>query len=415
MNMNELLGFLPFLTLFVGFFFIHGFRLQKVKRQAGFNEVETVAVTDTLVATVAIWGTYIAILSEGLGYFRAISFWSLLISWGMPLLLLLALCFQKGFLITGWRSIHECWIKASFSKLEKIFLAVMSFWVLILFLIAWISPPNTNDSLGYHLARVAHWAQNGSLAHYPTAYEPQLFNSIWAELVILHSYVLAASDRLSNLVQWLSMVGCVFWGMEIAGKLGANRTGKFLAGSLILTIPMGILQSTSTQNDYVVAFWLMTLLYLIVRTKGSGVNWLDAPGIGAVIGLGMMTKGTYYPYAIPFLLWLFFPLLWRIGLKKTLLFSTLTAVVALPFNFPFWMRNLTTYQSFIGPDWWVKEKSLGNFSPLAIFINLFRNISVHFGTPFVAINSRISERVVRFCEMLGQAECITLNDSSQYY
>jgi hypothetical protein len=280
--------------------------------------------------------------------------------------------------------------------------------------IALISPPNTNDSLSYHLARVAHWAQNANLRHYPTAYEFQLYNAIWAELVILHTYVLSASDQLANLVQWLSMVGCVFLGIEISGKLGLSFRGKLITGSLILTIPSGILQATSTQNDYVTAFWLMVLLLIVFMVREVEVGLGHGVLIGGAVGLGMLTKGTYYPYAFPILLWIFIPILWNQGIKKTLRVAATGAIVAIFLNGAFWIRNLTTYRSIIGPEWWINEKSLGTYSVQSILANMVRQTSIHFGSPFLEVNEQISSAVISFCEFLGQTECVVLRESPQY-
>src|SRR6185436_4583982 len=73
--------------------------------------------------------------------------------------------------------------------------------------IALLAPPNNWDSMTYHMPRVAHWAQAGSVAHYPTHILRQLWLGPWAEFGILHLYVLAGGDRLANLVQWLAFAG----------------------------------------------------------------------------------------------------------------------------------------------------------------------------------------------------------------
>jgi hypothetical protein len=48
--------------------------------------------------------------------------------------------------------------------------------------LALITPPNMYDSMTYHMSRVVHWIQNGSLAHYPTSIGRQLFLPPGAEL-----------------------------------------------------------------------------------------------------------------------------------------------------------------------------------------------------------------------------------------
>ena len=135
--------------------------------------------------------------------------------------------------------------------------------MIMLLPVAWIAPPNNVDSLLYHMSRIMHWAQNGSLEHYATGYHHQLLTPPWAELANLHLRTLWGSDRPANLVQWFSMVGSVVIASGVGELLGLRRKGQLLTGIFVASIPMGILQATSTQNDYVVTFWAVCSAYLV--------------------------------------------------------------------------------------------------------------------------------------------------------
>ena len=104
------------------------------------------------------------------------------------------------------------------------------------------------------MAQVRHWIQQQSVAHYPTHITRQLFSNPWAEFTIAHLFLLTGTDRLANSVQWFSMVGSLIAVSLIAARLGADKRGEVLAAVVAATIPMGILQASSTQNDYVTAF-----------------------------------------------------------------------------------------------------------------------------------------------------------------
>ena len=125
---------------------------------------------------------------------------------------------------------------------------------MMLLLVAWIAPPSNVDSLLYHISRIVHWAQNGSLEHYATGYHHQLFMPPWAELANLHLRILWGSDRPADLVQWFRRVGSVAIASGVGELLGLRRKGQLITAVFIAGIPMGILQATSTQNDYVVTF-----------------------------------------------------------------------------------------------------------------------------------------------------------------
>ena len=82
--------------------------------------------------------------------------------------------------------------------------------------------PINPDSMTYHLARVAHWAQSRSVAFYPTHIIRQLYQPPWAEFAALHLFIFAGGDRLVNLVQWISMAASLVGVSAIARQLGAG-------------------------------------------------------------------------------------------------------------------------------------------------------------------------------------------------
>jgi len=62
----------------------------------------------------------------------------------------------------------------------------------------------------------------------------------------------------------------------------------------------------------------------------------------------MLTKGTFYAYAGPLLLWFFLPRLWTAGPIRTLGHGMMVAAVAISLNTGFWIRNLDTYGGLFG-------------------------------------------------------------------
>ncbi len=74
---------------------------------------------------------------------------------------------------------------------------------------------------------------------------------------MLHLYVLAGGDRFVNFIEWFSMVGSVIAVSFIAFRFGAGNRGQWLASLFVATLPMGIVQASSSMTDYVVAFWIL--------------------------------------------------------------------------------------------------------------------------------------------------------------
>ena len=170
-------------------------------------------------------------------------------------------------------------------------------------LIAVVAPPNNWDSMTYHMSRVAHWMQNRSVGHYPTSYVPQLYHPPGAEFAIMHFQIITGGDRFANLIQWLSMVGSAIAVSLIAKQLGANLRGQVFAAVFAATLPMGILQGSSTQNDYAVCFWVVCFVGCGLAGLSAGITGFNTFKIGASLGLALLTKTTAYIFCLPFIVW----------------------------------------------------------------------------------------------------------------
>src|SRR3989339_995797 len=84
----------------------------------------------------------------------------------------------------------------------------------VTFAIALSTPPNTYDSLGYHMTRVAYWVQHQSVAHYPAPAPDlrQLYMPPLAEYLIAQLSLLTDSDRLPPTPPGLPIGGPVLLG-----------------------------------------------------------------------------------------------------------------------------------------------------------------------------------------------------------
>src|SRR6185503_576531 len=103
--------------------------------------------------------------------------------------------------------------------------------------VALVAAPNTWDSMTYHLPRVAHWAANGSVAHYPTSIDRQLWQPPFGEYLVLLAYVALGGDRLANLPGWVAAVGAAIAASEIARLLGRSAFERRLSVFVVATTP----------------------------------------------------------------------------------------------------------------------------------------------------------------------------------
>jgi hypothetical protein len=312
---------------------------------------------DGFLRSCVTWGALVGVSSEVLSLFHGVTQVWIALFWAMIAGGLLVLGLWKGFLYSAWAHIRGT--RPRFAGSENVVLAGVTVIVLLLLLIAWMSPPNNVDSLLYHMARVVHWVQNASLGHFPSGYEHQLTTPPWAETAILHLRVLFGHDRPANLVQWFSMVASVIGASAIAGRLGASRKAQLLAAALVVSIPMGILQATSTQNDYAAAVWAVCLAYFVLKCRRFGNSRWDVAFVGLSAGLGMLTKATGYIYSLPLLVWCFWPQRsWKLAVWTRNAASVGLLIGVL--NAGFWVRNLITFGGPFGTsEWLLSNLALG--------------------------------------------------------
>lgn len=280
--------------------------------------------------------------------------------------------------------------------------------VAIVGLVALIAPPNTWDSMVYHMSRVVHWIQDRNVAFYPTPILRQLHQNPWAEFAIMHLQILSGSDRFANLVQWFSMVGSAIGVSLIAKLFGADRQRQIISAVITATIPMGILQGSSTQTDYVVSFWLVCFVYFLMSFK-ERPKWIYSLAAGAGLGLAVLTKATAYVYALPFFAWLALSLIKSLRWKSWQPLIVIMLMVLLT-NLGHYIRNYDLYGNPLGPG---QEDSSDTFryandifTVSSVVSNSLRNLALHVGTPVDQINTE-AENGITFLHTLLQ---IDVND-----
>ena len=252
-------------------------------------------------------------------------------------------------------------------------------------LTAMLSPPNNWDSMTYHMARVVHWIQAGTVAHYPTHLVSQVYSNPGAEFIVAHLQILAGGDWAANLVQWFAFLGCIIGASAIAESLGTRRRGQIYAAAVAATVPMAILQASSTQVDMVTSFWLVAFTYFSLRLMRPVLQqerarlWLNACAAGASLGLALLTKGTVWAFACPVALWLLANLVFMNAPGRARRCATsiaLIAVLVLCLNAGHLARN-AHYGSAVrgGPDM-ARTWNASLTSPEALVSNLLRNASL---------------------------------------
>jgi len=158
----------------------------------------------------------------------------------------------------------------------------------LLALVNILVPPNNLDSFVYHLTKVAYWIQHKTLAPWPTPCLHQTLFPLNAEIGSLESKVFVRNDLLAGFVQWFSALGsmaAVFGLARVFGSSGAQAT---YVSCLYLSLPMIILQATTTQSDLTTAAMITAMAFLLLlglKTKHRGMLILSGAALGLALGM----------------------------------------------------------------------------------------------------------------------------------
>ena len=350
-----------------------------------------------ILSAAIVWGTVIASSTEILSLFKLVSFEWVFGLWLVADILLLIIYLKLPSFKPDIRSNDD----SQLSNFLLCLLGAVSFTFAAIGLIAIVSPPNNWDSMTNHMSRVVHWMQNRCVEHYPTSYVPQLYHPPWAEFAIMHFQMISGGDRFANLIQWLSMVGSAIAVSLIAQQLGANLRGQVFAAVFAATLPIGILQSSSTQNDYAVCFWVVCFVSCGLAGMSAGITLSNTLKIGASLGLACLTKTTAYIFVLPFVIWFII-----VGIKryhqKMLPPILMIAAVTILLNIGHYWRNYDLFGYAIGaPQSFTKEYKIEIFTLPTFLSNIIRNLAMHTGTSISRINGLIVAVVKLLHKILG--------------
>ncbi|MBF0331385.1 MAG: glycosyltransferase family 39 protein [Candidatus Omnitrophica bacterium] len=260
----------------------------------------------------------------------------------------------------------------------------------LLFFLAVAVVPNSWDAMVYHMSRVAHWIHNRNVAYFPTPITRELWAMPLAEYVILHLQILSASDAWANSVQCFGWAGSCIGASLIAKMLGASRHGQIAAMIIAATIPMSILQTASTKNDLLTAFWLTGAVWALLKWQNQGQKPAHVLIAATAVALAMFTKGSSFLFLPPFLITacLLAPKNWK---KISALIIGLLVGILFVSGF-FHLRNRVDLGAWNpAPDAVLLQNETMNIPLFAS--NLIKHSAVHLQTPFQKINNVFSQAI----------------------
>lgn len=181
----------------------------------------------------------------------------------------------------------------------------------------------------------------------------------------------------------------------ILEKLGNYKLSKIYCLIFCATIPMGILQSNSSQTDYLVTLMVSICVYFLICFL-KDKNFKNIVGFSIALGLATLTKPTAYIFLSPFCLWLFFEIIkYKV---KYIHFLFIIPLIYIVLNLGLFSRNIELFHYPLGVNVGITNETI---NIKIILSNLIRNISLNLTLPFVEFNTFIREIVNNFHELIN--------------
>ncbi len=341
--------------------------------------------------------TYLVMVTELLSFFEAVTPLWLSLAWGLLIV---------GIGVWYWFSRTQ---KKCFSLPKLIWPKKAAFWIvdgIIVFIlittliIAVTAPPNTADAMVYHMPRIAHWAQERAVVHYPTGVEHANTYPPGAEMQMLHFYILFGGDRLVNLQGWLAFLGAIMAVTALSRVIGLGETGMHFSGLFTATIPLALAHASGPKNDLAVAFWVVSVILMafVFLRRGQQKRFLVI--LALAVSLSMLTKHIAAIFLAPFAVWFVIALFRNLKWTQVILWGCIIVIVALSLNIPSLIRNLNTFGD-LSDTQALNHQRTETISPVMMILNFIRHISLHAQTPWPWSRAWIFQRMIDLHDLLG--------------
>jgi 4-amino-4-deoxy-L-arabinose transferase-like glycosyltransferase len=335
-----------------------------------------------ILKSILCFGLITLVITEFLSLINQLNLYGIIISWLSVFIVLFFLIFKTKSKISKFNFLK---LINTFSISEKIYLSIISILFILLFYQGIVYPPNNWDSLTYHMSRIMFWLGNENLNHFPTHILRHLYQPPFAEYLIMNVNVLQGNDYFSNSIQLLFLFFTLISLNEILNWFKIKRINRIITLLFCLTIPSVILQSTTAKNDIICAFFIInSILYFIKCFDKS--NKINFAFLGISIGLGMLTKGTFYIFIFPSLLF-FASVFFVKNLKQKTYIKILLGFISVFFifliNIGHFSRNYSVNKNILNIDEVENSMYFNENIDLDLFnSNLLKNIGLEIGFPF---------------------------------
>ncbi|GAB4230687.1 MAG: hypothetical protein Kow00109_02570 [Acidobacteriota bacterium] len=359
------------------------------------HEFQMSGALESLGRAVIVGGAALVLGNEILSQFRALRFTPVLLLWILVGAGMVTYLYRKvvrvlglSFFLTGRQTDYLGKTIAITGITLAAYAVVAALWF----------PPNTWDSMAFHLPRQVRWIQQRSLDHFPTYILQQLFRGPLAETWQADLQILFGTDHVTKLVSVASWGMAALFAALVAGTWGASSGGRWLAVGLTLTIPVGFLGSLTTKNDLMVTAWVLAAVWLSGRAYQGNLGDRDAFLLGCAAGMAGLTKATGWFFLTGLAPWLAHAG-WRVPRRYRCAVVALAPAVLL--NAGHWSRNLELFGQpiYVTRDLDVHPNQ--SITPSRVVSRLVKEASFHLATPWDAGNRYVEHWILQLHDALG--------------
>lgn len=286
---------------------------------------------------------------------------------------------------------------------ERILGSLVLFLLAALLWVVCVYPPQTYDSLSYHLPRQILWMQQGSVAPFDSPNFRSLSMTPFVEFIGLHFFVLTRADTWHTGVQWIFLILALCAISLMVKRLGGGRIAQWFAVLFAVTYPVVFFQASSAKND-LAAGALVTITTLLVLSRASMLPRFSCSILlGLSLGLSLLTKGNAYIFLAPVMLWMIVRF-WRVLGLRCLPRLVVIFLLAALLNAGYWYRNFSVFNRPFGPPSGAETKNIlvnQSHRPLEILSVVLRDLSSLNITPSDTINGAMQAGVEKLHQWMG--------------
>lgn len=357
--------------------------------------------SDAFIISFCGWIILLYAITEVLSLFQALTYKSLLICW----LIISSLCIYGAIRLSYNEIILNIKSLVINTIINKKLLPLKCFLLFLLFsmiVTAIIIPPNNYDSMVYHCTRVAHWAQNQSIAHFSTHTPETVASPYLAEYINLNIYILMLKhDHFLNLLQIISYVISGVYVRAITKKLGGSRIFMIVSMLLFYSMPIAFMEAFTTQVDVFSCLVFLLFLYFIIDFWNKSLDILKSYDyrikllcIAILTGIGYITKPSIcVSMAVLYLGILIQMLRNREKLIKIISVIAFCGTVILVIVFPEFYRNVVTFGS-LSPESVGHRQLVETVHPLYLLLNFIKNLVMNLIHKLTANNRIYLEKLI---------------------